>query len=189
MKNLMLLSVLVGCSSSAVPEEAMRVAQVDPVERGKLLAITSGCHDCHTPLKMGSKGPEPDMSRQLSGHPAQLVMPPAPELPAGPWMVVSSATNTAYAGPWGVSFTANLTPDKATGIGTWNKETFVATIRNGKHMGAGRPLNPPMPWQGYAQMSDDDLGAIYSYLMSIPAVTNAVPAPLPPKARQVSDAR
>lgn len=183
MKNLLVLA-LVGCSNNAVPEEAMpRATQVDPVERGKLLVTTSGCHDCHTPLKMGPKGPEPDMARQLSGHPAQLQMPPAPTLPEGPWIAVVSATNTAWSGPWGTSFTANLTPDAETGLGTWNQATFIATIRNGKHMGAGRPLNPPMPWQGYAQMTDDDLGAIYAYLKSIPAVHNAVPAPIPPKAR------
>lgn len=189
MKHLLTLAVVSACSNTAAPEEAMpRAKQIDPVERGKLLVTTSGCHDCHTPLKMGPQGPEPDMARQLSGHPAQLQMPPAPQLPEGPWMMTVSATNTAWSGPWGVSFTANLTPDAATGLGTWNQATFIATIRNGKHMGAGRPLNPPMPWQGYAQMSDEDLGAIYAYLQSIPAVNNAVPALIPPKARVSANA-
>ena len=90
---------------------------VDRVLRGQYLVNTGGCGDCHTPLKMGKNGPEPDASRLLSGHPQALKMPPVPKLPAGPWLVVSSATNTAWAGPWGVSFTANLTPDVETGLG------------------------------------------------------------------------
>jgi mono/diheme cytochrome c family protein len=153
----------------------------DLVERGKLLVITSGCHDCHTPLKIGAKGPEPDFSRQLSGHPADLVMPPPPALPEGPWVTVASATNTAWSGPWGVSFTRNLTPDRDTGLGTWTKQMFIDTIRNGRHMGVGRPLLPPMPAAMYAHMSDDDLGAIFAYLRSIPAIKNQVPEPIAPK--------
>src|SRR5688500_10103331 len=78
---------------------APRAAAADnttPVARGKYLVNTSGCHDCHTPFKLGPNGPEPDMSRMLSGHPEALVMPPAPTLPAGPWLVTSAATNTAF---------------------------------------------------------------------------------------------
>ena len=44
----------------------------DKVGRGKYLVTTSGCHDCHTPAKMGPNGPEPDMSRALSGHPENI---------------------------------------------------------------------------------------------------------------------
>ncbi len=186
MKNVLIVVALAGCSNSTTPEEAMpRAKQVDPVERGKLLVTTSGCHDCHTPFKLGPNGAEPDFTRALSGHPAALQMPPAPELPPGPWMISVAATNTAWSGPWGVSFTANLTPDPETGIGSWNKDTFIATIRNGKHMGAGRPLMPPMPWQAFAQLPDEDLGAIYAYLRTIPAINNKVPDLIPPK-QQVS---
>ena len=39
------------------------------VERGRCLIIGGGCHDCHTPKKMGPNGPEADMARMLSGHP------------------------------------------------------------------------------------------------------------------------
>lgn len=42
------------------------------ITRGEHLVLTSGCNDCHTPLKIGKNGPEPDMSRMLSGHPAKL---------------------------------------------------------------------------------------------------------------------
>ena len=57
------------------------------VERGAYLVTTMGCNDCHTPWKMGPRGPEPDMTRALTGHPADMVMPPAPALPPGPWIV------------------------------------------------------------------------------------------------------
>jgi mono/diheme cytochrome c family protein len=153
------------------------------IERGRYLVATSACNDCHTPWKMGSNGPEPDMTRMLSGHPASLVMPPAPVLPPGPWLMIAAATNTAWAGPWGVSFTANLTPDDETGLGTWTAAIFKDTIRNGRHMGRGRPLLPPMPAPVYAQMTDQDLEAIFAYLQSIPALSNRVPAPVPPAAQ------
>lgn len=186
MKTAIIMFALAGCSTGGVPEEAKEQApKKSPVERGKLLAITSGCHDCHTPWQMGKNGPEPDMTRALSGHPSAMVMPPAPE-PKGPWITSVAATNTAWAGPWGVSFTANLTPDKETGLGTWTEQTFISTIRNGKHMGVGRPLLPPMPAPWYAQMSDDDLKALFAYLQSLPAIKNKVPEPLPPVPAQVS---
>jgi mono/diheme cytochrome c family protein len=151
------------------------------VERGRYLVTTSGCHDCHTPLKPGLDGPERDMDRMLSGHPETVTMPPlrAPELP---WEVVASATATAWQGPWGVSFTANLTPDPETGLGRWTLQTFKDTIRTGRHMGRGRPVLPPMPIPMYKHFNDEDLSAIFAYLQSIPAVKNLVPEPLPPPA-------
>ena len=57
---------------------------------------------------------------------------------------------------------------------------FIKTIREGKHQGEGRPLLPPMPWQEYANMTDDDLKAVWAYLRSIPAINNPVPDPVPP---------
>jgi len=154
-------------------------AAADPVARGKYLVNTAGCHDCHTPFKMGANGPEWDMSRMLSGHPESLVMPPAPKLPPGPWLVTSSATNTAHAGPWGVSFSANLTPD-ATGLGDWTLRNFVDTIRSGRHQGRGRPVLPPMPIPVYSNFTDSDLESIYRYLRTIPPVQNKVPEPWAP---------
>jgi mono/diheme cytochrome c family protein len=157
-------------------------------ERGRYLVTTSGCHDCHTPWKMGPQGPEPDMSRALSGHPQELVMPPAPRLPDGPWIATIGATNTAWSGPWGTSFTANLTPDRETGLGRWTLENFREAIRTGRHMGRGRPILPPMPYPMYKHMTDEDLAAIFAYLLSIPAISNQVPDPLPP-AQAVASAR
>jgi mono/diheme cytochrome c family protein len=149
------------------------------VARGKHLVMTSGCHDCHTPMKLGANGPEPDWSRALSGHPESLKMPPAPP-PAPPWTIAAAMTSTAWSGPWGVSFTANLTPDVETGTGSWTDEDFVKTIRTGRHLGRGRAILPPMPIPVYANFNDDDLRSIFAYLKSLAPIKNRVPAPIPP---------
>jgi mono/diheme cytochrome c family protein len=149
-------------------------AQADVVVRGEYLVRTMGCNDCHTPWKMGPKGPEPDMSRMLSGHPEQVGR--LPERPMeGPWVWSGAATNTAFSGPWGVSYTANLTPDQNTGLGIWTEDMFVQAIRTGRHMGVSRPINPPMPWPMYRNATDEDLHAIFTYLRSIKPVLNHVP--------------
>jgi mono/diheme cytochrome c family protein len=149
------------------------------ITRGKYLVNTSGCTDCHTPVKMGANGPEPDLARSLSGHPESMELPPPPQ-PNGPWIASVAATMTAWNGPWGTSFTANLTPDPETGLGKWTEENFVQTIRTGRHLGSGRPILPPMPIPIVQNFTDEDLKSIYWYLQSIPAVKNRVPTPLPP---------
>lgn len=150
------------------------------VARGEYLVKLMVCNDCHTPWHMTDRGPEPDMSRMLSGHPQALTMPPAPALGEGPWVWSAAGTNTAFAGPWGVSFTANLTPDPETGLGKWTEETFIQAIRNGRHEGQGRALLPPMPWPMYRNATDEDLKAIFAYLRTVPAVKNRVPEPIEP---------
>lgn len=90
--------------------------------------------------------------------------------------MVGAGTNTAWAGPWGISYTANITPDQKTGIGLWTEDMFIGAMRTGKQMGNGRPILPPMPWNWYAKMTDDDLKSIFMYLKSIPPIDNAVPA-------------
>ena len=155
------------------------------IERGAYLVRTMACHDCHTPWQMGPRGPEPDMTRALTGHPSDLVMPPPPRLPEGPWIGVMSATNTAWAGPWGVSFTANLTPDPDNGLGKWTEDMFIQTMRTGRHEGKGRPLLPPMPYQILAALNDDDIKALFAYLQSLPPSKNKVPQPIdPPEGQQ-----
>jgi mono/diheme cytochrome c family protein len=173
--------VIAAAASLAIIASAS--AQEGPaVKRGMYLVQGTGCGDCHTPLKMGASGPEPDLARLLSGHPASLMMPPAPQLPPGPWAATASATFTAWAGPWGVSFTANLTPDRATGLGQWTAQTFVDTIRSGRIMGKGRQLLPPMPYPAMQNLTDDDLRAMFTYLATIPAIKNRVPEPVTPEA-------
>jgi hypothetical protein len=146
----------------------------DPVERGRYLVAILGCGDCHTPLVMGPQGPMPDPKRLLAGHPESLAMPPAPP-PSDAWAWHGAATNTAFAGPWGVSYATNLTPDETTGLGPWSEEIFVNTIRTGKHWGQSRPILPPMPWLTYARMTDGDLKSVYAYLRTVPAITNQPP--------------
>jgi mono/diheme cytochrome c family protein len=176
--------VVVGAAALAVAALAVSVSaassQDAEVRRGEYLVKGMGCGDCHTPVKMGPSGPEPDMARMLAGHPQSLVMPPAPKLPAGPWLVSAAATFTAWAGPWGVSFTANLTPDPKTGLGDWTAQTFVDTVRSGRLMAKGRKILPPMPIPAFQNLTDADLRAIFAYLHTIPAVANRVPEPVPP---------
>jgi hypothetical protein len=151
----------------------------EAIARGKYLVTFGSCHDCHTPFKLGPKGPEPDMSRALSGHPAALGVPAQPKLPEG-WVWAGTGTNTAFAGPWGISFTANLTPDKNTGLGNWTEEQFIMALRTGRHEGKGRPILPPMPYPFVGSLNDADLKAVFAYLRSIPAIDNKVPAPVDP---------
>jgi mono/diheme cytochrome c family protein len=152
------------------------------IKQGEHLVKAGLCADCHTPKKMGPRGPEEDETRMLSGHPAEQQMPAAPTLPAGPWAIVTGGDLTSWSGPWGVSFTRNLTPDKETGLGDWTEQNFIDTIRTGKRMGKGRPILPPMPIAGINNYSDEELKAIFAYLQSLPPIKNAVPEPIAPPA-------
>jgi len=152
------------------------------IERGKYLVKLGGCGDCHSPKTMTAQGPMEDAALLLSGHPASETITGAPAaLFQDGWIASCNANMTAWAGPWGVSFAVNLTPDAKTGLGNWTEDQFVKAIRSGKHRGFGRPILPPMPWANLAGASDEDLKAMFAYLHSIPAVSNEVPAPIPPK--------
>jgi cytochrome c553 len=153
------------------------------VARGAYLVKIMGCNDCHTPWKPGASGTEPDMSRMLTGHPEGVAISAGPTLGAGPWLWAGAATNTAFAGPWGVSFAANLTPDPETGLGKWTAETFLTALRTGKHEGQGRPILPPMPWPMYRQATDEDLRAVFAFLQTLPSTRNRVPQPVDPPER------
>lgn len=173
--HLPLIAAMLISSGPALAQE-----RDDRVARGEYLVTTSGCHDCHTPFVMGPNGPEPDMQRALSGHPQDIAIDAPAALPE-PWVSAGIATNTAWSGPWGVSFTANLTPDPETGIlQEMSEEQFIQALRTGRHLGHGRQILPPMPWPAYGQMTDEDLGAIYAYLQQLPPINNKVPDPIPP---------
>ena len=120
-------------ATSEVPAAAPALSQV---ERGKMLIIGGGCHDCHTPKKMGPNGPEADMDRMLSGHPeSEGVPPPFKPIKGSPYVIHINDHLTAWSGAWGVSFAANLTPDQNTGLGIWTEDMFVTALKQGKHMG------------------------------------------------------
>lgn len=151
----------------------------DPIARGKYLVQLGGCSDCHTPLRMTDRGPQPDLARYMSGHPETVTLPPPELKPDSPWFAVTAGM-TAWAGPWGITYAANLTPDQNTGLGIWSEEMFISAMRTGKHMGAGRPILPPMPWQALSGLTDEDLRAVLAYLKSLPAIENRVPEPAQP---------
>jgi hypothetical protein len=174
-----ILSTVALAAAALAPAPVQAGAPEDPVARGRYLVKIMGCNDCHTPWHMGPNGPEPDMRRELSGHPEGLGVKAPPAL-GEPWTWAAVGTNTAFAGPWGVSFTANLTPDPETGLGKWTADTFVAAIRSGRHEGQGRPILPPMPWPMYRNATDADLRAVFAYLQTIPKVRNRVPQPIDP---------
>ncbi len=176
-----LIGAALGATVACTKQEPPQTAEVFPVARGEYLVNVGGCSDCHSPKVFTAEGPEPDMSRLLSGYPANAKLPPMPTGVIGTdkWGAITSNDFTAWAGPWGVSFAANLTPD-VTGLGNWTPENFIQAMRTGKHTGVGRPILPPMPWMVIAKMTDEDLRAVFAYLKSLPPVSNAVPAPLPP---------
>lgn len=182
------LAVLPHCTQApaeakAQPETTAAPSAADQIKRGEYLVVTMGCNDCHTPKVMTERGPELDTKRLLSGHPAEVPLAPIKDKDAvrnGQWVLMHPMV-TAFAGPWGTSYAANLTPDD-TGIGAWTYEQFKKALTQGKAKGldGGRMLLPPMPWQNLVNMHEEDTQAIFAYLKSLPPVKNLVPAPAPP---------
>ncbi len=151
------------------------------IARGEFLVTIGLCGDCHTPKVMTPQGPIPDTTKLLSGCPENTKLEKVdPKLvQPGNWILFLQDI-TGAVGPWGASFAANLTPDLETGIGGWQEEMFVRAMRTGKHLGAGRPIMPPMPWEFIGKHSDEDLKAIFAYLKSLKPVKNKVPDYIPP---------
>ena len=154
-------------------------SQSDLVKRGKYLVDAVGiCGQCHTPRR----GAAPDMTMYLAGHPANAPYPKYDfsMMQQGIFML-TSPTMTAFAGPYGTSFAANLTPDKETGLGEWTEKMFIESMRTGYHQGDknNRQILPPMPIKnGYADMADEDLKAIWAYLQTVKPVRNEAPVPI-----------
>lgn len=179
---------LIQCTQNqaATPQNAADLSaqtEAERIKRGGYLVAIGGCNDCHTPKVMTPHGLDFDSTRLLSGHPADepppLVTDPG-RVKTGQSLVFNGGF-TSGAGPWGTSFSANLTPDD-TGTGNWTFEQFKKAIREGKSKGMDgtRPLLPPMPWFNYAKMSDEDLRAVFAYLQALPPIKNVVPNALPP---------
>jgi hypothetical protein len=157
------------------------ISQDSLIKKGAYLVTILGCNDCHSPKRMSAHGPELIPEMMLSGYQSTNQLPPMPTDALKNGWSLFYPDLTAAVGPWGVSFAGNLTPDE-TGIGSWSLEQFKIAITKGKMKGLedGRPLLPPMPWQNYAYMMDEDVAAIYAYLRSVPPVKNVVPANIPP---------
>ncbi|HEY4876346.1 MAG TPA: diheme cytochrome c-553 [Puia sp.] len=166
--------------SAAAPKQ---MSQAEMISRGKYLVIGTGCNDCHSPKIMTAMGPVPDTTKLLSGHPASQPLLPIDKkvLQPGGWILFGPDLTMAV-GPWGISYSANLTPDSATGLGTWTDDVFIKTLRTGKHLGqdGGRQILPPMPWEDFGQYTDEDLKSIFAYLKALPPISNKVPAPVSP---------
>lgn len=174
----------VSCSESSKPAataENNTPTKEEIIKRGEYLVNTIGCHDCHSPKQMGPMGPEPIQALWLSGYQAGNPVKKVDMSGLHPGWGAFNEDLTTFIGPWGQSFAANLTPDE-TGIGNWTEEQFKTALTKGWFKGIenSRMLLPPMPWQNFVNMKDEDLHAIYLYLMSIPPVHNVVPAAIPP---------
>ena len=147
------LGLAIASCSGPANQSATAPAVEDSLARGRYLATVVGCNDCHTP---GYFFGAPDTTRMLSG------------------------SELGWKGPWGVSFARNITPDSATGIGTWTEEQIVTAIRTGQRPDGSHILLPPMPWPDFSHLTDSDARAIAAYLKSIPAVSHKVPDMVPP---------
>lgn len=187
--SFLLLLSLPACVAGA-PTVTPAAAEAAVIARGEALVRLGGCGDCHTPMAFDPAQGRPVQrkDRWLSGHPEGGPVPTG--APGAGDQAVIGGSFTSFRLPFGVVYAANLTPDVKTGLGAWTEAQFIATLRTGHEKGSGRALLPPMPWQNLAGQSDEDLGAMFRYLRTIPAIANQVPAPEVPAAvlAQVSSA-
>lgn len=182
----LLLGLQTSCTDYAASKEnqeetdiaAMQEDTEAVLKHGEYLVMTMGCHDCHSPKKMGPMGPEIIPELMLSGYHGDDLTPVFDSIPLPPGFAAFFPDLTASTGPWGISYAANLTPDE-TGIKFWTEEQFGKALKEGKYKGLDdtRMLLPPMPWMNFKNISDQDLHALFMYLQSIPPVENLVPLP------------
>jgi mono/diheme cytochrome c family protein len=149
------------------------------IEIGQAIVEGWNCSFCHSPQIKGPDGKlAPDPKRFMSGHPSEEEIPTMPDMviTTPEWMeFLDNLDSTVWATNNLLVFTANLTPDDETGIGTWTEEEFVETIRQGRHRGIERRIKYPMPWQELSELSDEELLSVYEYLMTLKPVNNKVP--------------
>ena len=176
--------LLLCCTGNQQPAEEVKAeikAAVNPVAEGEYLITIMGCHDCHSPKQMTDLGPRIIPELAWSGYPADRKLPDlnTDALEKG-WGLYNHDL-TAFVGPWGVSFAANLTSD-VTGIGTWTEEQFRISLVEGWYKGVpnSRKLLPPMPYENFADLRDEDVHALFEYLQSTKPVSNVPPQPIPP---------
>ncbi|MBL7700479.1 MAG: c-type cytochrome [Chitinophagaceae bacterium] len=140
---------------NTIPEKATPGKRPSPSDRlayGKYLLTTASCGDCHTPFNEGTY----DTSKWLAGGREFLM-------------------------PGGKLTSANITPDKETGIGNLTVDDFLERFRAYRDSSyAHRKIDfmkdfaTVMPWSNYAGMTDEDLSAIYEYLRTVPAVKHQI---------------
>ena len=116
-----------------------------PVERGRYLVETVvACGNCHTP-----KGPQGDL----------------PNMALAGGFTIEEAPFTAIA--------PNITPDPDTGIGKWTDDQLFLAIREGKRPD-GSIIGPPMPFELYRGLADEDVRAMIAYLRTVKPIRNVV---------------
>lgn len=167
--------------STAAAEKTNFGGYETQVKWGEHLVTIGGCNDCHTPKKMTSMGPVDDSTLLLSGHPEKLPAPDVDRKQMESKGLVVTSDFTAWIGPWGISYSANLTPDE-TGTGKWTENQFLYAVRNSisKGLPGSRPLMPPMSMMPVKHMTDDELKAIFAYLRTIKPIKNNSVQPTPP---------
>ena len=169
-----------GMESNQVKDPSVSMDTTNLILKGEKLVAIGGCNDCHSPKRVGAKGPEIIPELLLSGYPSERPLSLHEVELAKKGIIQMNEDGTAALGPWGASFAGNLTSD-STGAGSWPFDNFKRAMRHGRFKGieTARMLLPPMPWQGYAKFSDDELKAIHAYLHSIRPVHNVPPPPIP----------
>jgi mono/diheme cytochrome c family protein len=85
------------------------------------------------------------------------------------------AGGLAIATPFGTVYTPNITPDPSTGIGNWSRDAFARALHQGVARD-GSQLFPVFPFDHYTRVTDEDVAALYAYLMTLPAVRKLPPA-------------
>jgi len=148
---------------------------------GQHLVTIGGCNDCHTPKKMTPMGPADDSTLFLSGHPEKMPAPNVDRKDVESKGLIVTQTFTSWVGPWGISYSANLTPDE-TGLGNWTEEQFIYAIKNSvsKGLPGSRSLVPPMSVITVKLMEVEELKAIFAFLKTIKPVKNSSVQPTPP---------
>ena len=168
-------------TTSTATEKSSFGGYESQVKWGEHLVAIGGCNDCHTPKKMTAMGPVDDTTLILSGHPEQMASPDVDrKAMEGKGLVVTSDF-TAWIGPWGISYSANLTPDE-TGTANWTESQFLYAIKNmvSKGLPGTRPLMPPMSMMPVKNMTDEELKAVFAYLKTIKPIKNNSVQPTPP---------
>ncbi|GAB4338806.1 MAG: cytochrome c [Flammeovirgaceae bacterium] len=140
---------------NTIPQKAnlqKRPDKTDVIAYGKYMTNAAACIECHTKAVRGEKL----KGMEFAGG---FEFP----LPSG-----------------GVVRSSNITPHPESGIGNWTKEAFIRRFKLYADSSYQSPtvekgaMNTVMPWIMYAGMTEEDLGAIYEYLRTVPAIDNKV---------------
>ncbi len=165
--SLALALALVGLMALSGPAAAEKHAQDDLLAQGRYIATIAGCTDCHTPLRAEFQNPEALTIDQIK----TLAFDGNDALDLDKFLGGGRAFPL---GPAGVVFSRNITPDEATGIGSWTDEQIKIAMRTGLNA-KGETLFPVMPYHVYSTMADSDVDAVVAFLSSVNAINNTVP--------------